>query len=112
MTEIEALEKTILLWDWLARHPGALKVDAYSELHLELDNSLCPLCVEATPEGDAIAMCPRCLLRTLWPKGCWVPGSPYHTWQYSTQNSNKRQAAHAIANAARTKLNEIRGHTS
>ena len=107
MTDIEALEKTILIWDWLAQHPDASKLSAYQALDLTEDDSACPLCIQATPEGETCADCILCLLHHIWPDGCWVPpDSPYYIWQYGPVFQSIA-GAQAIADAARIKLSEV-----
>ena len=103
MTEKEALEKTILVWDYLAKHPEQEKIDAYKALHLSPDRDNCPLC-EYTQ-----SRCQECLLLDFWPSTgihapCTQPDSAYACWIVHRLPAFAEQ----IADAARTKLEELK----
>lgn len=52
LTEREAIEKTIIMWDWLAEHPYEDKLDALSKLFPgERPYSLCFACQYAVERG-------------------------------------------------------------
>ena len=106
MTEIESLEKTVVLWDYIAAHPWCSKTHAYRVLELPFDSFLCPLCAYVTEYiGDEGANPRVCPLIDFWPdRRCRSLKSPYEEWM----NYNTSKPAQQIANAARAKLKELK----
>ena len=103
MNEKEALEKTLLLWDYLAKHPEQEKIDAYKALHLSRDGDDCPLCEYTS------ARCHMCPLISLWPSTdayapCVHDQSVYSKWRIKHTFETAKQ----IADAARAKLEELK----
>ena len=110
MTEIEALKKTVILWDYIAAHPWCSKTHAYRVLGLSYDSFLCPLCAYVTEplneDGEPPAVNSRiCPLIAFWPdRRCRSLESPYEEWlKYGTS-----KPARKIADAARAKLKELK----
>lgn len=107
MTDKEALEKTLTLWEFLVAHPKCKKEEAYRSLKLTMDVNFCPLCEHArSPRGID---CNRCLLHDFWPKSdtclCMSLGSSFFKWCYAFTTSAKTRHAKRIAEAVREKLN-------
>ena len=112
MTEIEALHKTILLWDYLYMHPSSLKSKAYKALGFEPDENYCPLCEYANQKSGTF-VCKHCPLLSFWPKAqysryleqppCCRVGSAYAKWNRISDTESAGQ----IVEAAYRRLKEI-----
>jgi hypothetical protein len=110
----EALEKSIVLWDWLAENPGKGKGDGLAACFpLEpLPLYACFLCESVkytlTPLGSDV---PDCKLCPVWPttdeddRGCEAEGSPYQAWVNHHRNDT---AARAVANLCRKALENLK----
>ena len=98
MTEIEALRKTVIIWDYLAQHPTTEKREAYHILGLEPDFLYCPLC------DFCHGVCKKCPLINYWPGGhCANPGSSFIDWILI----QTPEPAQEIADAARARIEEL-----
>lgn len=111
ITAKQALRNTGMLWDWLAVHPAADKVDAYEACNIEPDPMLCPLCAHSNQLLiSSEERCAACLLRHLWPEGCCEWTSPYAVWINSDRArtlTERYVAARQIADAAWEALAEL-----
>ena len=95
MNKIEALKKTILIWDYLAEYPWSTKRHAYTVLDLPLDIQDCPLCEACN------LYCAECPLIDFWPCGfCTSQASPYVAWAHD----QTAEPARLIADGARAEL--------
>lgn len=127
MTKREALEHTIIIWDWLADNPGKNKWDC------PLVNKKwpygCPCCEYVyfttnltpgvnchKPDSETLGYCP---LKNFWPKGCDDDSSPYNKWgemtvrlQEETPDNDEADKcskyAKEIADAARAELANLK----
>lgn len=107
----EALEKSIVLWDWLAANPGKNKPDGilacFPKDMLPLYN--CYLCesVEYIRHGSEYADCSKC---PVWPAdqtngfGCEADDSPYSAWLHDKHTPG---AASAVADLCRKALEDL-----
>ena len=87
MTELESLEKTVLVWTWMKNNLGKTKKQAYRALGLEKDLADCPLCSYASSacEGLNVFLCDGyCPLYGKWgihgTQPCWFGGNFYSNW--------------------------------
>ncbi len=117
MNAKEALEKSIVLWDWLAENPGMSKLDGLIAcfkvmvvVELPLYNCfLCESVKRSVPGSDRMeADCYRC---PVWPItdeediGCESESSPYTAWNNDRFNST---AAAEVAALCRKALEELK----
>lgn len=66
-----------------------------------------PFCAFGSVETPPLRGCP---LASLWPTGCAVEGSPYHTWREAIFDGDREKAvwaARQIADAARDALAKL-----
>lgn len=104
MTDREALEKTLKVWEFLTLHPECDKEKAYDILKLSYDIYHCPLC-ERARRFNRYPECGCCLLQDLWPRGqCQQEGSIYLKWFYAAKPEDQILYAGRIAEATRTAL--------
>lgn len=87
MTELESLEKTLLIWRWLKNHLGETKKQAYLVLGLDKDTSDCPLCeyVDSNFKDKGAYRCKDCCpLGGKWlphiTEPCWFGKNYYAKW--------------------------------
>lgn len=112
LTDEQALEFMIELWDCLAQHPGWVKLEFFRQRGLDPMLNSCPLC-EHVNERHTPFSCRYCLLYGKWAKGqpesdCTYLGSPYRTWSQTLDPSESSISAKAVANLARVALAELR----
>jgi hypothetical protein len=108
MNTREALEKSILLWDWLADNPGEHKHDGLFALFPGEPRPLnnCFLCESVSyvdDDGYEATDCTRC---PVWPNpyhlsNCEEIDSPYSIW---LDNKCHESAARDVANLCRKAL--------
>jgi hypothetical protein len=108
----EALEKSIVLWDWLADNPGKSKISAIDTCYPNEPPPLynCFLCesVKYKQSNQNWADCTQC---PVWPTvdeddgGCEANDSPYQAWVDDHRNA---AAARAVANLCRKALEELK----
>jgi len=111
MDKREALEKSIILWDWLADNPEYSKLQGINICFpvgpLPLYN--CFLCesVKYKQGNQYWADCKKC---PVWPTvdeddgGCEAEGSPYQAWV----DYNDCEAAQAVADLCRKALENLK----
>ncbi len=122
MSKLEALQKTVEMWDWLAENPRKRKAD-YIRLHqLKAPSYCCELCqyvLNITDngsffDGDCKEHCP---LYNLWGQDtieacpCEMEGSPYQEWAVSSIHDpdSRIKCAEQIADGAREEIKKIGG---
>lgn len=112
MTKIECLQKTQLVWGYLANRPKMNKKTAYQILDLDYDYLYCSCCAYAHAHHSTPDVCAECPLKDFWPAPqhvCYVDGpeqeSAFRMWN-DTFNSDeiRAEAAQSIHDAAITAL--------
>lgn len=100
---VEALDVSDRLWCYLADHPDSSKVNGLDALGVpRAITSGCPCCVYA--ENIALVdngICSSCPLVGLWsksslPHGCTADDSPYRSWDWQNDNTERTRYALAI----------------
>lgn len=110
MNTKEALEKSIVMWDWLTTHPGKTKPDALA-VCFPNEPSILHNCFLCELVNDAWkANCTEC---PVWPAkndrdfhGCEAYGSPYKKWWDDHSNTNAAQEVANLCRLALEKYNE------
>ena len=109
MTQREALEKTIKMWDWMAEHPGMDKLDYFLEEDiLPIPHNACYLCEEIDARG-----CENCPLYGRWGSShleaatCLSASSLYSLWGQASRPGAEIRYAKAIAARCREILAEM-----
>lgn len=107
MTEIECLEKMVLVWEFRAEFPLQPVEDAYKALQLSADRSGCPCCEYTLQLNNG--NCTECPLRELWgTQPCFASiGSPFVLWLDGSP-AEQKQGAEEILAASRQKLEELK----
>jgi hypothetical protein len=115
MNAKEALERSIVLWDWLAENPGMSKLDGLIACFgMEVGKwplyncFLCESVKRSVPGSDRMeADCYRCPVWTITDEeaiGCESEASPYTAWNNDRFNST---AAAEVAVLCRKALEEL-----
>jgi len=99
LTKRLALEICLKLWMWLAR-TGGYKEDWPGWWEVGRMRSYCPCCEYKWRHRND---CSRCLLRALWPKGCW-PDSIYTAWFRAATPAARRKCARVIVHGIEREL--------
>jgi len=93
MTKIEALQYTIIMWQWLAEHPEAWKSQAIAELDLpQIWVADCACCEFARAQSKTKKLdCNNC---PLWDAetSCFYFDNPYYVWRDAIQDESLRKS--------------------
>lgn len=117
LTDIEVMEKMVVLWNYLAQHPDKSKEEAYKVLGLPRDRSMCPCCAAASNFKTQYffrTKCENCLLKNFWGGFCTGHDTAYVRWldrdghvNGSTSLFRTARAAREILKASQDKLKEL-----
>lgn len=113
LTKKEALEKTIEMWTWLAKHPEVEKKDYFKENNIKdvpVHDRYCCEYGEQIYKDDIskCAICPICTNGMVI--GCLESSSPYFNWRHEAHSKSKRtKYALEIVALAKEKLEELEG---
>ena len=109
MNRKEAIDKSVKIWRYLAETGAEDKVKAYSNLKLETDRYLCPLCVFIGEIGEEPS-CTNCPMYGLWPNssntklfrtcsGYYGEKKAYDVWARVDDRNERKRLAKLIADA-------------
>ena len=120
MTEIECMERMILLWGYLRKYPKAYKVEAYTALRLSPDRHYCPCCEYTLDNNISLTTCEECPLLEAWPQvpaditaiGMTIPPcgrlhSIYNEWSNTEDPATRKYYADKIVNASKIRLGKL-----